>query len=1013
MVMSSTNVNTTSVNSALPQPTAMSQLNTAAVVATTAVTAAALAAQTKTDDSSKLENILHAGGLIFSETGILVKLGSTGGTPQKPKERIEAEIAEKIEKLRKDANDPKNLQSVRSELCELTKISHVHYRELKNKVFDLFIQVMNSDPIEPFTKEGILEIVCKLNADLAVENATMMSIDIQKKLARAFSAAVELYLRHYQKKHLNAIAEAQKKAFLATQDSLNAINKQQDLGVEFANQMALEASKRLTDDSTRLSQFLDKFQHFVTALSKAFDKNVVDFFSEFKQVFDGLQYKFTEKWYDTLFLLHDLVQHAPNNQKKVMAIQALLKEQKESCEWQLIYGSLELLEEMVSQCKEVRVLENALFGQSVRGSSPTTTAAATSPISIRIPGVVDFIDFNQKKSANTDVAIRTKAERLCAQIITKLSATLEGRQAMSYHYVFASRKRSSKGGVLKVLGTIVPTDPKMHEAWVRSGSELHNLPPTRRISWPKPLSPTSQKIANLQQNEKEWHEKSPKATTATAAASPAPTTLQSEKNNKSIHAAADSLDTLTPEFLFLLAVSHGQLAYVKKQIVQNKSLLEVRDSKGNTPLMLAASEGNIKMFEALLAAGADPLAKNFGRNVMHVVADRGETEMVRLLASNKLLINSRENPNEQSPMNVTPLMMAAHSLEAFEVLLKAGADPLAVDCFDETVMHYAARFGNVEVIQLLAPHKKLLDAKESRGWTPLMFAAEFNHRQACEALLKLGANPLAEDEQKWNALHHATHRTNRSVVQLLAQNKMLVNSRDDGDCTPLLRALYNLEITYELSEEHQRVFEELIKAGADPLVADSRGDNAMHLTVCPAGIDILKQLLAYPQLLNAKNKNGETPLMRAAGGRGISQLRTEGRELSSDYYDRVGMALRILLKAGADPLAKDNEGRTAMHYAAENGNLFSVRMLLEHKQLLTAKDNEGKTPLMLAAQEELEEEGVALEYNLICETLLKAGADPLAKDNEGHDAAHYANLSGNAKLVKLLSAHKLFADSNK
>lgn len=73
----------------------------------------------------------------------------------------------------------------------------------------------------------------------------------------------------------------------------------------------------------------------------------------------------------------------------------------------------------------------------------------------------------------------------------------------------------------------------------------------------------------------------------------------------------------------------------------------------------------------------------------------------------------------------------------------------------------------------------------------------------------------------------------------------------------------------------------------------------------------------------------------------------------------------LLFKAGANPLAVDDNNSTAMHLAAENGKKEVVQLFLQHKSLIEAKDKKGNTPLMLA-----ESKG----YREICEILRKATA---------------------------------------
>ena len=125
---------------------------------------------------------------------------------------------------------------------------------------------------------------------------------------------------------------------------------------------------------------------------------------------------------------------------------------------------------------------------------------------------------------------------------------------------------------------------------------------------------------------------------------------------------------------------------------------------------------------------------------------------------------------------------------------------------------------------------------------------------------------------------------------------------------------------------------------------------------------------------NAKDDNGWTPLHWAA---------QEG------HVDVV----RVLLERGANPNAKDEYGDTPLHNAAQKGHVEIVKLLLERGANPNAKNNYGWTPLHRAAQE---------GYFNIVELLLERGANPNAKNNDGRTPLHIAAQKGHVEIVKLL-----------
>ena len=135
----------------------------------------------------------------------------------------------------------------------------------------------------------------------------------------------------------------------------------------------------------------------------------------------------------------------------------------------------------------------------------------------------------------------------------------------------------------------------------------------------------------------------------------------------------------------------------------------------------------------------------------------------------------------------------------------------------------------------------------------------------------------------------------------------------------------------------------------------------------------VRALIASGADVNVKDKDGVTPLMRAA---------------SAGRADIV----RLLLANGADVNATTS-GVTALMMASLGGYPDAIRPLLAAKADVRARDNQGRTALMAAASS-----GNADAV----EALLKSGADVAAEDVSGGTALTYAAAEGHAAAVELL-----------
>lgn len=126
--------------------------------------------------------------------------------------------------------------------------------------------------------------------------------------------------------------------------------------------------------------------------------------------------------------------------------------------------------------------------------------------------------------------------------------------------------------------------------------------------------------------------------------------------------------------------------------------------------------------------------------------------------------------------------------------------------------------------------------------------------------------------------------------------------------------------------------------------------------------------------------------------------------LFGDYYENVARAaaqndadlVRQLVGGGnGNPNQVDEQSRTALHYAAMNGNLQIIAILIKANAKLDVKDRLGETPLYVAADQNQTE---------AAKLLLDVGAAVDPQNKDGLTPLMIAASRGNLEIVRALLA---------
>ena len=165
----------------------------------------------------------------------------------------------------------------------------------------------------------------------------------------------------------------------------------------------------------------------------------------------------------------------------------------------------------------------------------------------------------------------------------------------------------------------------------------------------------------------------------------------------------------------------------------------------------------------------------------------------------------------------------------------------------------------------------------------------------------------------------------------------------------------------------------LIERGVNPNLRDEHGQTALLVAMREPSPRVIDVMVASAKVdVDAANSKDETPLMMAA---------LKGQQ---DLVDKL--------------LARDasvnKPGWTPLHYAATNGHISIMKVLLDKYAFIDAQSPNGTTPLMMAA-------GYG-SFEAV-KLLVDEGADQSMKNQQGMTALDFAKRANKGDSIELLS----------
>jgi ankyrin repeat protein/WD40 repeat protein len=381
--------------------------------------------------------------------------------------------------------------------------------------------------------------------------------------------------------------------------------------------------------------------------------------------------------------------------------------------------------------------------------------------------------------------------------------------------------------------------------------------------------------------------------------------------------------------------------------------LEEYNGKGLTLLIMAIAKNNSKWIDKLLilSDNVDFPAKN-GLTPIIIAIGTNNFELVKKLLDQGANLNHQDSASDESLLHQAVRDWdredsATDSL-IIDLLLAKGLDINFQDIDGNTPLHRAIKDEQKEKALHLVSSKANLNVMNNNGWSPTMLSVRRQQVDVLTQLLAAGADVNLAGKDQWNALHLSVGEVDEKQGETL--------------------------------EDANKIFELILKSGADVESKTNSGASALWLATANKRTEVVKVLLKSGVEIDSQTNRGNTALLEAA------------EEHQFNLF-------QLLIDSGANIKHLNKEGNTALHLilssnVAENSELIAmVNKLIDLGADINAKSQKGYTPLLLA---------VKSGYVNVTKALIAAGANPNAKDIRKRTPLLEAVSKGHLEILDIL-----------
>ncbi|KAM9708978.1 kinase D-interacting substrate of 220 kDa B isoform 4-T5 [Menidia menidia] len=363
-------------------------------------------------------------------------------------------------------------------------------------------------------------------------------------------------------------------------------------------------------------------------------------------------------------------------------------------------------------------------------------------------------------------------------------------------------------------------------------------------------------------------------------------------------------------------VEEENLAAIKAHLDKFRDV-DSRSDNGQTPLMVAAEQGNLEIVQELIRRGANVNLDDIDCwTALISAAKEGHIEVVRELLENNANLEHRDMGGW------TALMWASYKgrTDVTELLLEKGANPNITGQYSVYPIIWAAGRGHAEIVHLLLQYGAKVNCSDKYGTTSLIWAARKGHYESVMHLLANGADVDQEGANSMTALIVAVKGGFTEVVKELLKRNPNVNMTDkDG----------NTALAIAAKEGHTEIVQDLLDAGTYVNITDRSGETMLIGAVRGGHVEVVRALLNKYADVDVRGQDGKTALYWAVEKGNATMVRD-------------------ILQCNPDTESCTKEGETPLIKATKMRNIEIVELLLDKGAKVSAVDRKGDTALHIA-----------------------------------------------------------------